>query len=98
MEAAMSVRIKFAWTLLGTIIFAIAVVNTASAGSLEDAIAAHDRGDYATAMRLLRPLAELGNAHAQNELGVMYAEGRGVQQDYAEAVKWYRKSAEQGFA
>jgi hypothetical protein len=53
MEAAMSGRIKFAWTLLGTIIFAIAVVNTASAGSLEDAIAAKERGDYAIAMRLL---------------------------------------------
>jgi hypothetical protein len=36
-EAAMSVRIKFAWTLLGTIIFAIAVVNLANAGSLENA-------------------------------------------------------------
>ena len=28
----------------------------------------------------------------------MYAKGQGVPQDYAEAVKWYRLAAEQGFA
>ncbi len=28
----------------------------------------------------------------------MYDKGRGVPQDYAEAMKWYRKAAEQGHA
>ena len=28
----------------------------------------------------------------------MYADGHGVSQDYREAVKWYRKAAEQGDA
>jgi uncharacterized protein len=28
----------------------------------------------------------------------MYSNGQGVQHDYAEAVKWYRKAAEQGSA
>ena len=28
----------------------------------------------------------------------MYDEGRGVAKDDAEAVKWYRKAAEQGYA
>ena len=38
-----------------------------------------------------------GHANAQNNLlGVMYEEGIGVAQDYAEAVKWYRKAADQG--
>ena len=37
-----------------------------------------------------------GNADAQNDLGVMYQNGEGVPQDYKEAVKWYRLSAEQG--
>jgi TPR repeat protein len=90
----MSARIKFAWTLLGTIIFAIAAVNTASAGSVEDAIAARGRGDYATAMRLMRPLAEQGNADAQDSLGAMYEWGQGLPQDKAEAAKWYAKAAE----
>jgi hypothetical protein len=49
-------------------------------------------------MWLWRPLAEQGVALAQNNLGVMYAKGRGVPQDDAEAVKWYRLAAEQGNA
>ena len=41
-------------------------------------------------------MAEAGNARAQNNLGDCYYEGKGVTQDYKEAVKWYTKSAEQG--
>jgi TPR repeat protein len=41
--------------------------------------------------------AELGNAGAQHHLGVMYEYGKGVPQDFAEAVAWYRKAAEQGY-
>ena len=66
------------------------------AGPLEDGIAAYRSGDYATALRILRPLAEQGNAAAQLNLGSMYAHGQGVAQDYREAVKWYRLGAEQG--
>ncbi|GHV06701.1 hypothetical protein FACS189416_7410 [Bacteroidia bacterium] len=40
--------------------------------------------------------AESGNAAAQNKLGSMYYYGEGVPTDYHEAVRWYRKSAEQG--
>ena len=46
----------------------------------------------------LRKRAEQGDADAQHSLGVMYHNGEGVPQDYAEAVKWYRLAAEQGFA
>ena len=59
---------------------------------------AADKGDFATALREWRPLAEQGNADAQNNLGAMYDKGQGVPQDYKEAFNWYRKSAEQGDA
>src|SRR5437868_5583376 len=49
-------------------------------------------------VKALMALAEQGNAVAQNDLGVMYQAGTGVPQNFAEAVKWLRKSAEQGFA
>ena len=42
--------------------------------------------------------AEQGHTSAQFNLGSMYDDGRGVVQDYKEAVKWYRKAAEQGDA
>ena len=65
---------------------------------MDEAEAAYQRGDYATVIRELRPLAEQGDAEAQYNLGVIYDRGQGVTQDYAEAVKWYRKAAEQGDA
>lgn len=39
-----------------------------------------------------------GDADAQYELGIMYAEGRGVPQNDAVAFAWYRQAAEQGVA
>ena len=59
---------------------------------------AYDKGDFATALREWTPLAEQGDASAQNNLGVMYERGQGVVQVYKTAVKWYRLSAEQGNA
>jgi TPR repeat protein len=38
------------------------------------------------------------NVYIQYALGRTYHTGLGVTQDYTEAVKWYRKAAEQGFA
>ena len=56
------------------------------------------RVDYGTIFAEWIPLAERGNADAQYRIGMMYEEGRGVTQDYAEAMKWYRLAAEQGVA
>ena len=39
-----------------------------------------------------------GHAKAQSNLGVMYDNGKGVPENDAEAVKWYRKAADQGHA
>ncbi len=64
----------------------------------ESAKAAYEAGDYETALEILIPLAEAGDANAQTGLGVMYERGVGVQQSYAEAIKWYDKAAEQGSA
>ncbi len=55
-----------------------------------------DKGDYATALKELRPLAEQGDAEAQCNLGYMYKGGKGVPQDDAEAARWYRLAAVQG--
>jgi hypothetical protein len=44
----------------------------------------------------LRKAAEQGDSVAQYNLGVTYAEGQEVSQDFAEAARWYRKAADQG--
>ena len=72
------------------------ISDVAFAGPLEDLMVAYDRGDYATAVRLARPLAEQGSAQAQNSLGAMYYNGKGAAKDFKEAVKWYRLAAAQG--
>ena len=46
----------------------------------------------------LKEEAAQGDADAQFTLGVRYSRGRGVPQDYAEALKWYRLAANQGKA
>jgi uncharacterized protein len=73
----------------------VAIGGAATAGPLEDAVAAYQRGDYATALRFWHPLAEQGDAGAQFHLGVMYESGQGVLRNDAEAIKWYSKAAEQ---
>jgi TPR repeat protein len=59
---------------------------------------AYVQGDYKTALRKWRQLAEQGNAGAQFNLGQLYRQGQGVPQDYKEAMKWYLMAAEQGNA
>ena len=54
----------------------------------EDGAAAYMRGDYGTALKKLKPLAEQGDADAQLWMGVMYKDGQGVSQDFEEALKW----------
>ena len=43
-------------------------------------------------------LAQQGYAEAQSNLGRMYDNGRGVTQDYKQAVNWFKIAAEQGDA
>ena len=62
--------------------------------TFDEAVAAYDRGDYATAVQGFLVHAEQGDAAAQFNLGVMYNNGRGVLKDEAEAVRWYRLAAD----
>ena len=71
----------------------------------EDAAKAYEQGKllydakkYDDAKVFLEKAATLGNPDAQYKLGVCYDKGKGVKQDYAEAVRLYRLSADQGNA
>lgn len=65
---------------------------------LKEGLTAYDRADYATAQKELTPLAEKGDAQAQNKLGRMYSLGQGVSPDSRAAAEWFLKAAEQGVA
>lgn len=47
---------------------------------------------------VVREQAERGDARAQHELGALLAVGKGGEQDYAEAARWFRRAAGQGHA
>jgi len=84
------------------LLFAVAlwlgVAAPVGADDWEHANASYKRGDYATALKFLRPLADRGDPRAQNLLGAMYLSGQGVAKDYAEALKWVRKAETKGLA
>lgn len=65
-------------------------------GEWDRAKSAHERGDYAAEVAIVRPMAEKGYAFAQFNLGVLYDRGQGVPQDNTLAMQWYQKAAEQG--
>ena len=64
----------------------------------DEGLVAANKGDYQTAFKEWKPLAEQGDAAAQYNLGYMYNNGQGVSQNYTQAVYWYKKAAEQGNA
>lgn len=57
-------------------------------------VEAYNKGDYETALKIFRILAEKGNVEAQAYLGIIYYNGECVEKNYKEAVKWLTKAAE----
>jgi TPR repeat protein len=72
------------------------LIQTALAGTLEEADAAGARGDFALAAKICLELSKQGNPAAQVRLGLMYEAGRGVPRNYPEAVRWYSVASSQG--
>src|SRR5213080_1303187 len=81
--------------IFGSLILAAQILGIAGAlaGPWEDGMTAYNRGDYVPAIRLFRPLAEQGNAKAQNVLGVMYRRGQGVARNTVRAFVWFSRAA-----
>ena len=65
-------------------------------GGYVEGLAAAVAGDYATALREFRPLAERGQSDAQFNLGLIYSNGLGVPQDYVQAHKWFNIAGTNG--
>jgi len=83
-------------SILAALVMLVSTVTPSWPSSLSDGAGAFRRGDYVTAFRKLRPLAERGQAEAQAILALMYQQGSGVPQDAVLAAHWYLSAAEQG--
>src|SRR5689334_6799617 len=82
------------YALVAVLVLAIAL----PAFDFKAGVEAYNRGDFGAALKEWRPVAEAGDANAQYNIGMLYARGQGVPQDYRQAAEWYRKAAEQGVA
>lgn len=56
-----------------------------------------ERGSFTNAFRWYQEAAKKGSAGGQFKIGLMHAQGAGVNQDMTAAVTWLEKSAKQGF-
>jgi hypothetical protein len=78
------------------VILALNFVACADAGPLQDAEAASQRHDYATALRIFLPLANQGDGMAEASIGSMYEFGHGVPLDFVSAYLWLTSAAAHG--
>ncbi len=84
------------YRLLAVTLLAAIQAWPVAAGPIEDGTAAYNRGDYATALQIWRPLADRGDPDIQVFLGNMFAFGQGMPRDYVAATQWYRLAADYG--
>lgn len=84
------------WTrTLAAAVLMAAGFTSAFAGPFEDGAAAYKRGDYGRALAAWRNLSQ-SDATVQNNIGIMYMDGRGVQRNMPLAVQWLARSAANG--
>ena len=91
----MQQRIKLA---LAALVLSAGLCSLAAAKPLEEGMDAYLRGDYATALKLLAPLAREGDPAAQSSIAFMYQNGLGVPLDQNQAATWFHEAAEHGYA
>jgi TPR repeat protein len=81
---------------IAIIALALSFAVPVAARPIEDGYSAYTRGDFATAMRIMRPLADQGHVTAQTVVGLMYYFNYGG--DYVSAHMWFNLAAAQGNA
>lgn len=84
---------RAALTALGMLLPALWLVGATAAGEFEGALAALERGEFATAIPTLEVLAEAGDPRAHDTLAAMYLQGIGVEADLPRAMQWYCRVA-----
>jgi hypothetical protein len=84
--------------IIPVLLFSLFLGASSYSADFNKGLTAAQSGDFATALKEWKPLAEKGDVDAQTNLGLMYQNGWGVPQDDKEAVRWYTLAAEQEHA
>lgn len=85
MRILAAIKTGFAAALVAV---ALILGSNPALADFEDGWKAYQKGDFATALSNWRGLAEQGDARAQFNLGNMYDEGRGVEENRQTALEW----------
>ncbi len=91
-------RLLSAMSVITALLAVLLVSKSIAADAKETGLDAYEAGHYRQAYEILSPLARAGDADAQYVVGLMYAEGQGVEQNFYEAGKMYRRAGEQDHA
>ena len=78
------------------VVSVICLMMASCSGSKPIEVSDNDLSRFEETTKELRKKAQGGDASAQNELGLLYYEGRGVGQNYRKAKEWFDKAVEQG--
>ena len=81
---------------MGKFLIALAFLANPLAAEIEEGRDLMEAGRFEEALESFWPAARSGNADAEELIGVMYALGLGVEQDYTRAFEWYLRSAMKG--
>lgn len=84
------------WMFLFCLALAVCAMARPGLGEIEQARDLMEANEFEAAFRELWPAARSGNADAEELIGIMYAMGLGVKQDYQRAFDWYLRSAMKG--
>lgn len=83
-------------TLLVVLLVSVAcATHSQTTHSLEEGVDAANRGDYAAAIEIWRPIADEGNPDAQYNIGLLYYN---IWKDMEAAANWFHKAATNGHA
>ena len=84
--------------LVSIFLLLLLTLHSVLAADFKKGLDAAKKGNFETALKEWRPLAEQGDSYAQYNLGLMYDYGEGVIEDDTQAIYLFRKAAEQGHA
>ncbi len=91
--------LKLEKLLAGTalaVVLAFSTVQNGLAG-FEEAVTAYEAGEYNTAYEEWLPLAQSNDPAAMRNIGHLFRRGLGVDQDFEQALSWYKRAADMGF-
>lgn len=81
---------------IGAVVMGLALIPNVYAADFFDGLTAMKANKFKEAREIFLPLAQGGNADAEELIGVMYAMGLGVERDDERAFDWYLRSSLKG--